>query len=185
MKRLTLAALLATSAPASAQYGMIIPSESIVAHGEARDVAIALSFSHPFEGNGMELATRRVFRLYGWVGEADLLPTLAPDAVMGAPGFTTTLPVARPGMNILYTEPMPCWEPAEAVFVVHHTKTYITAFGIEDGWDEPIDVMTEIVPMSKPCGLYAGNLFQGLVLRDGKRCRGLRWRWNTATRTAA
>lgn len=155
------------AAPALAHYGMIIPSDSMVMQDDARDVALTLSFSHPFEGNGMALVTPKVFRLYGPEGEVDLLPTLAPATVMDAPGFTATLPVARPGLHVLYMEPEPYWEPAEDVFIIHHTKTYVAAFGQEEGWDEPQDLPTEIVPLSKPYGLWAGNLFQGQVLRDG------------------
>jgi hypothetical protein len=36
------------------------------------------------------------------------------------------------------------------------------------GWDEQIGLKTEIVPLSKPYGLYAGNVFQGIVKLDGE-----------------
>jgi len=173
MKTLSfVAALAATAPPAFAHYGMIIPSDTMVMQNEARDVALTLSFSHPFEGNGMELASPKIFRLYGPQGEADLLPALAPATVMNARGFTATLPIAAPGLHVLYMEPQPYWEPAEDVFIVHHTKTYIAAFGEEAGWDEPQGLVTEIVPLSKPYGLWSGNLFQGRVLRDGKPVPG-------------
>jgi len=51
---------------------------------------------------------------------------------------------------------------------VHYTKTVVTAFGDDEGWDEEIGLKTEIVPLSKPYGLYAGNVFQGIVKLDGK-----------------
>jgi len=38
----------------------------------------------------------------------------------------------------------------------------VTAFGDDEGWDEEIGLKTEIVPLSKPFGLYAGNIFQGV-----------------------
>ena len=34
--------------------------------------------------------------------------------------------------------------------------------------DEEIGLKTEIVPLSKPFGLYAGNVFQGIVKLDGR-----------------
>ena len=69
---------------------------------------------------------------------------------------------------MFYMEPKPYWEPAEDCFIVHHTKTVVTAFGDDEGWDEEIGLKTEIVPLSKPFGLYAGNVFQGIVKLDGK-----------------
>ena len=44
----------------------------------------------------------------------------------------------------------------------------VTAFGDDDGWDGEAGLKTEIVPLSKPYGLYAGNIFQGIVKLDGK-----------------
>ena len=35
------------------------------------------------------------------------------------------------------------------------------------GWDAELGLPTEIVPLSRPFGLWAGNLFQGVVKRDG------------------
>ncbi|MDY7036372.1 MAG: DUF4198 domain-containing protein, partial [Thermodesulfobacteriota bacterium] len=65
-------------------------------------------------------------------------------------------------------EPKPYWEPAEDCFIIHYTKTIIAAFGGEEGWDEPVGLKTEIVPLTRPFGLYAGNVFQGIVMMDGK-----------------
>ena len=44
----------------------------------------------------------------------------------------------------------------------------MAAFGDDEGWDGEIGLKTEIVPLSKPFGLYAGNVFQGIVKLDGQ-----------------
>lgn len=44
----------------------------------------------------------------------------------------------------------------------------MAAFGDDEGWDGEAGLKTEIVPLSKPYGLYAGNVFQGIVTLDGK-----------------
>ena len=82
---------------------------------------------------------------------------------MGLQGWQATFPVKRPGAYAFYMEPEPYWEPAEDAFIVHHTKTVVTAFGDDEGWDTEIGLPTEIVPLSRPFGLYAGNVFQGVV----------------------
>ena len=42
------------------------------------------------------------------------------------------------------------------------------AFGDDHDWDKPVGLKTEIVPMVRPGALYAGNVFQGKILLDGK-----------------
>ncbi len=69
---------------------------------------------------------------------------------------------------MFYMEPQPYWELAEDVFIIHYTKTVVTAFGDDEGWDEEIGLKTEIVPLSKPFGLYTGNVFHGIVKLNGK-----------------
>lgn len=71
-------------------------------------------------------------------------------------------------------EPQPYWEPAEDCYIVHYTKAYVAAFGEEEGWDEPAGLKTEIVPLTRPFGNYAGNVFQGQVLLNGKPVPGAR-----------
>jgi len=44
----------------------------------------------------------------------------------------------------------------------------VAAFGSDEGWDQEIGLKSEIVPMTRPFGLYAGNLFQGVVKLNGR-----------------
>ena len=37
-----------------AHFGMVIPSDSMVMQGEGKTITLVLSFSHPFEGEGMD-----------------------------------------------------------------------------------------------------------------------------------
>ena len=87
---------------------------------------------------------------------------------MGHQGWQATYPIQRPGVYTFHMEPQPYWEPAEDCFIVHYTKTVVTAFGDDEGWDAEIGLPTEIVPLAKPFGLYAGNVFQGIVKLNGK-----------------
>ena len=153
---------------AFAHFGMVIPSDSMVMQGDNKDVTLTLSFSHPFEGVGMELEKPKVFAVMANGKKEDLLRGLKETKVMGHKAWTTDYKIKRPGVYAFYMEPNPYWEPAEDCFIVHYTKTVVTAFGDDEGWDEEIGLKTEIVPLSKPFGLYAGNVFQGIVKMDGK-----------------
>jgi cobalt/nickel transport protein len=156
------------SGPSAAHFGMLIPSDSMVMPDENRTVHLKLSFSHPFEGAGMELAKPVVFDVVAHGEKQGLLDTLKETKVMGHNAWESLYQVKRPGVYMFYMEPEPYWEPAEDCYIVHYTKTVVTAFGDDEGWDEEIGLKTEIVPLSKPYGLYRGNVFQGIVKLDGK-----------------
>lgn len=154
--------------PAFAHFGMLIPSDNMVMQNDNRTVTLRLSFSHPMEMIGMELVKPKVFNLYHDGQRTDLRGELKPIRVMNHAGWQCDHRIKRPGVYFFYMEPRPYWEPAEDVFIIHHTKTVVAAFGDDEGWDRELGVKTEIVPLSKPFGLYAGNVFQGIVKLNGK-----------------
>ncbi len=162
------ALLLFVTAHASAHFGMVIPSDSMVMQEENKTVTVTLAFAHPFEGNGMELVKPNIFAVMANGDKKDLLSSLKKTKVMGHTAWETDYAVKRPGVYMFYMEPEPYWEPAEDCFIVHYTKTVVTAFGDDEGWDEEIGLKTEIVPLSKPYALYTGNVFQGIVKMNGK-----------------
>jgi len=160
--------MLLVSGSAEAHFGMVIPSDNMVMPSDPRTVSVILSFSHPFEMVGMELVKPRGFSVVANGKAIDLRGTLERTAVMGQTAWETGFSVKRPGVYVFIMEPEPYWEPAEDSFIIHYTKTVVTAFGDDDGWDRDVGLKAEIVPLSKPFGLYAGNVFQGIVKFDGK-----------------
>ena len=169
MKTLTCAAALSllTAAPLSAHFGMIVPDEAMLDQEEGRSLNLRIGFGHPFAPSGMEMAPPAFLAVRTPEGEADLTDALEPADFHGAAGFTVTYPVKRPGVHVFHMTPEPYWEPAEDVFIVHYTKTYVPAFGDDTGWDAELGLPIEIVPLTRPFGLWAGNVFQGIVKRDG------------------
>ena len=163
---LLLSLMVATTA--GAHFGMVIPTDSMVMQGESRTVNIVLSFSHPFEGVGMQLVKPEYFGVRANGNKQDLTAVLKPTRVMGKQAWMVDYAIKRPGVYMFYMQPKPYWESAEDSFIIHYTKTVVTAFGDDEGWDEPIGLKTEIVPLSKPYALYAGNVFQAIVMLDGK-----------------
>ncbi len=102
----------------------------------------------------------------------ELLSGLKEKKVEGKSTWETTFKVTRPSDYIFFLVPKPYWEPAEDKFIVHVTKVIVDALGAEEGWDKPIakqaGLPVEIVPLTRPYSLYAGNLFTGQVLKNGK-----------------
>jgi cobalt/nickel transport protein len=154
--------------PVWAHFGMVIPSDQMVMQEDDRTVTIDLMFWHPFEGVGMELVKPARFAVVANGEEKDLLGSIKSVQTDGHQTWRATYECKRPGVYTFFMEPKPYWEPTEDCYIVHYTKAVVTAFGDDEGWDEELGLKTEIVPLSKPYGLYAGNCFQGIVKLDGK-----------------
>ena len=166
--------MLAVTAPALAHFGTITPSDDIVTQDDSKTLRLQVKFIHPMEMHYMEMAKPKRFGVVHAGKKTDLLGTL--QAAKGQSldqnekftFWTSDFQIRRPGDYAFYVEPTPYWEPAEDVFIVHYTKVCVNAFGLEAGWDEPIGLETEIIPLTRPYGLWTGNLFTGQVLLKGK-----------------
>lgn len=172
MRKLSLCTLsiflvLAFCGSAFAHFGMLIPDDSIIDPSK-KTTEMSLSFSHPFEMHGMNLATPKKFSVYYDGEETDLLPVLKKASIMDHEAFKAEYKFKRPGMYTFFMEPVPYPEPAEDNYIIHYTKTVVSAFDEGEDWNKPLGVKTEIVPLTRPWGNYAGNVFQGIVLLDGK-----------------
>jgi cobalt/nickel transport protein len=125
-------------------------------------------FIHPFEMHGMPLEKPAVFGVMAGENKTDLLGNLKEIKALGQKAWETSYTIKKPGVYTFYMEPKPYWEPAEDCYIIHYTKVILSALGLEEGWDAEVGLKTEIVPLTRPFGLYAGNVFQGVVKLDGK-----------------
>ena len=164
--------LLLTGTLAQAHFGAIIPSDDIVSQTDGRTLNISAMFFHPFEGHYMEMAKPVQFGVLVQGKKQDLSPVIQRKEVDGCSIWVTEYRVKRPGDHVFYLEPAPYFEPAEESFIVHYTKVIVSSMSMEIGWDEPVGLETEILPLSRPYGLWAGNLFQGQVLVQGRPAPG-------------
>ncbi|RJP75866.1 MAG: DUF4198 domain-containing protein [Desulfobacteraceae bacterium] len=160
--------------PALAHFGTITPSDDIVTQDDDKTLNIQVKFIHPMESHYMEMVKPNRFGVFHDGKKIDLLATLqpakgkSPDQTESFTFWTTSYKIKRPGDYTFFVEPAPYWEPAEDVFIVHYTKVCVNALGLEEGWDSPVGLETEIIPYTRPYGLWTGNLFTGQVLLKGK-----------------
>jgi len=159
--------LLAATA-ATAHFGMLIPDADELT-AQKRTVNLTLSFSHPFEGVGMELVKPAKFFVVQDNGkQVDLLGSLTPTKVMDHGAWKTSFTPKGPGMYAFVFDPVPYKEDAENNYIRHITKVVVDAYGEGEEWNKPLGLKTEIVPLTRPFANYAGNVFQGIVMLDGK-----------------
>ena len=157
-----------------AHFGAITPSDDIVTKDDNRNLELTLKFVHPMELTYMEMAKPKQFGVLHRGQKTDLTASLkaakgkAPEQERAFTTWHTVFPIKRPGDYTFFMEPAPYWEPAEDLFIIHYTKVCVNALGLQMGWDEPVGLETEIVPLTRPYGLWSGNIFSGQVLLKGE-----------------
>jgi len=154
-----------------AHFGMVIPERNIITQ-EKKSTVFDIAFAHPFENRGMDLEKPKKFTVTSRGRTTDLTATLQPAAFMDHKSWKAGFSFKRPGVYTFTMVPTPYWEPAEDISIIHYTKTIIGAYGDDEGWDQPVGLETEIVPLLRPFGNYAGNSFTGQVLLQGKPAPG-------------
>ena len=148
---------------ANAHFLTFMSNTDNVSNPKQTKVDLDISFIHPFEQTGMTMEKPEVF-----VNNKDSKLVLKETKKLEHKAWNSSYDIKTPGVYKFFVQPQPYFEPAEEKFISHVPKLIVSAFGLEDGWDEPLGLKYEIVPMVKPFALYAGNLFQGKVLHDGK-----------------
>jgi len=157
---------------AEAHFQGLIPSDDMVSKSDNRTISLVLVFFHPFEGEYMNMGKPTQFGVMVRGSKTDLSETLREKKIGEFSAWEANYRVRTPGDHIFYVEPKPYWEPAEDCFIVHYTKVVVNSLGVEEGWDEEVGLKTEIVPLTRPYGLWAGNVFQGIVKVNGKPTPG-------------
>ncbi len=160
--------LLVFPATCLAHFGVILPSDDIVQGSDSHNIVLSYQFMHPFEQNFMELVRPREAGVVVSGQRTVLTSRLKKKVMKGHTTWLLDMTVNRPGDYLFYMIPVPYWEPAEGKFIQHFTKVIVNGFGLEDGWYKPIGMKAEIVPLARPYGLWAGNVFYGQVLLNGK-----------------
>ncbi|MBR4741666.1 MAG: DUF4198 domain-containing protein [Desulfovibrio sp.] len=164
---LSVALLLGGTGQAMAHFGMLLPKKTSMLTKQDARMHFSIAFAHPFEQEGMEMEEPK-FKLFSEGQTVDLSKSLKSAKFLGKKAWEADYTITKPGVYQFFVEPVAYFEPAEDSFIKHYTKVVLPAFGEEEGWDTPIGLPIEIVPITRPFGNYAGNVFQGLVIMDGK-----------------
>jgi len=161
-------AVITAVSPARAHFGTLIPGDDIVSQGDPRTISLEARFIHPMEGSYMQMDRPVAFGVMAKQKKVNLLQDVVEKKVEGFSTWMAKYNVRRPGDHVFFVEPAPYWEPAEGCFIVHYTKVVVGAFGLEDSWGSEVGLKTEIVPLTRPYGLWAGNVFTGIVKVNGQ-----------------
>ena len=164
MKKLLLGAMMSASI-ACAHFGMVIPADSSI---EQDKIDITFKFAHPFEGAMLQMDAPAAAGVQLDGKKTDLLASLKKQSKDNMDYYTASYDIKGPGAYIFYTDLAPYYEAAEQIFIHHTAKSVVNAYGGGDGWDDALGLKAEIIPLTRPFGLYKGNIFSAKVLYKGK-----------------
>lgn len=153
---------------AFAHFGVILPSNSSVENDSQSKLNLTYQFTHPFENEMMNMVKPNEAGVSVNGKKISILNTLEENKENDLSFWKSSYHVKEPGIYQFYTDPKPYFEPSENKFIRHITKTIVNAYGYGEGWDKALGLKAEIVPLTRPFGLYKGNLFSGKVLYKGK-----------------
>jgi len=177
-KLLAVAAGVLMSSQAYAHFMLLKPSTDIV-EGNQRTIKLEAKFTHPMEGgpnmpfkilDSGAVVGHHKYKIH-WVKH--MIPAYKGVNKM-VPMYTATFRIRRPGVFKFYLVPSAYYEPAEQKFIKQITKVYVDAFDLEEGWNKPVGLKMEIVPLTRPWGLWEGNTFRGRVFFHGKPAANVR-----------
>ncbi len=136
-----------------------------------------LIFWHPMEnGHTMDMGAPIDFHYVFRGKKTDLMGKLKPISFQGASNaakaYEAEVKVKRNGDYIFVIEPAPYYEQSEDIFIQQITKSFVNKGGVPSGWNEPLGLATEIVPLNKPTNVMAGSTFSGILLSGGKPVPG-------------
>ena len=168
--RKVLGSLLLTVGMSFAHFLVVKPDSDIV---RKPVIKVESEFTHPAEGYpAMHYQIERsgVFvngRIYPIEWQKRYIPA-EPGSDLKVEEYTAAIRLHGPGVYQIFVEQKPYFEPTEGQFIQQIAKVYVSAFGWEEGWRKPIGLPVEIVPLTRPFGLWEGNTFVGQVLKNGK-----------------
>ena len=166
--------LVSSVKPSQAHFGVILPTDSTVENGQGTQMELYLQFMHPFEFEFMNLERPAEFGVVVNGKKKILTGDLVENDISGHKAWKASYIVNEPGDHIFYMVPKPYWEPSEDTYIQHMTKVIVGAYGLEDGWSNPVGLKAEMVPLTRPYGLWEGNLFCAKVLYEGKPAPDIR-----------
>lgn len=160
--------------PSSGHFLVVIPQTDAVETSEPSEVDCRILFGHPMEQTP-PLPLPGPVRVSVKIGEQEihLQDKLVARQDRGGTWWQATLPLRRPGDHIVIVEAPGYWEQAERTWLVHTAKVIVHFAGGEAWWHRPVGLPVEIVPLTRPYGLWVGNCFRAQVLYRGKPAAGI------------
>ncbi|MDX1304437.1 DUF4198 domain-containing protein [Photobacterium sp.] len=167
---------LAISGAANAHFQLVYTPDVIVE--KPTEIDMKLVFGHPMDnGHVMDMDKPEQFFVQFKDKRIDLMGKLKQISWAGpentAKAYHADYKVKRNGDYVFAVVPAPYYEKGEDIYIQQITKSYVNKGGLPTGWEQPLELATEIVPLNKPYQVFAGGTFTGQLLSEGKPAAGV------------
>ncbi len=164
-------ALLLVSTSAMAHFQLIYTPDSALE--KSTIIPFKIVFTHPFEaGHTMDMGIPEKFIVRHKDQVQDITNTLTPitwtSLTNSGKAYERAYKLRGMGDWVFALSPAPYYEANEDAYIQQFTKTVINIAGAPTDWDAELGLPAEIIPLDKPYGLWAGNVFRGIVKGNGK-----------------
>ena len=127
-------------------------------------------------GHTMDMGKPEQFYVLYGKGETpvktDLMGSLKPIEWMSqghkGQAYEAQAKARKMGDYIFVLVPAPYLETEEDIYIQQISKVIVNVGGLPGAWNEPVGLPAEIQPLNKPYAMWTGNVFRGVVLKDGK-----------------
>ncbi len=103
--------------------------------------------------------------------KTDLIKTLEPIEFQGKKrvgrGYKSKYKLKKMGDHLFVIKPAPYYSTLEGIYLQQITKTVVNIAGKPTDWDRELGLEAEIIPLSKPYGIWEGSSFSGMVKASG------------------
>lgn len=102
--------------------------------------------------------------------KTDLKETLEPITFTGkneAKAYKSKYKAKKMGDHLFVMKPAPSYSEVEGIYLQMITKMIVNVAGKPTDWDKELGLDAEIIPLSKPYGVWAGSSFSGMVKAQG------------------
>jgi uncharacterized GH25 family protein len=173
---LALLLVLLAAYPACAEYFTILRANPpLVSDPKCKELNVSIAFGHPFAQTATDMDLVQMFAAIKYPAKEErqiirneFLDTLKPAKYLKKDAWIGTIPLPNPGLYQLVLETRPYWAEDQGIFLQQFAQTLVPVQGCERGWEIPVGLKLEILPLTRPFGLAAPALFTGRVLLDGK-----------------
>jgi len=160
-------------------FQLLYTPKSALTTDDPDKVNLLVVFTHPFEAGhtmdiGMDASGKihppKAFGVLHKDKKADLLKELKPIDFKSLSNTGKGYELKGFGLKgmgdfVFYLDPGPYYEKSEDKYIEQCTKVILNRGGAPTNWEKPAGLPVEILPLSKPYGLWTGNVFRGVVVK--------------------
>ena len=141
-------------------------------------ITLSMPFSHPSHGGPvMDMLPPESLTVTHKGKTTDLTSELEGLSWSGTSGsadaYTAETRLRSIGDYVFNLTPAPYLEKSEDSYIQQFTKTIVNVAGLPTDWDTQTNAVAEIVPDIKPYAVYAGGMFTGVAMANGKPKAGV------------